>query len=84
MKKVVRVLALSTIALVLLTFGVHSAPNGMSEDEYIKFTKNWVTVANGKMEIYQKNVKTGKYRLLFNDDEGKWNTIEVKMGDTLK
>jgi hypothetical protein len=22
--------------------------------------------------------------LLFNDDEGKWNTIEVKMGDTLK
>jgi hypothetical protein len=64
MKKVVRVLALSTIALVLLTFGVHSAPNGMSEDEYIKFTKNWVTVANGKMEIYQKNVKTGKYRLL--------------------
>jgi hypothetical protein len=41
-------------------------------------------VANGKMEIYQKNVKTGKYRLLFNDDEGKWNTIEVKMGDTLK
>jgi hypothetical protein len=31
-----------------------------------------------------KNVKTGKYRLLFNDDEGKWNTIEVKMGDTLK
>jgi hypothetical protein len=37
--------------------------------------KDWVVIANGKMEIHQTNTVTGRTRLLVTDKGGVWTVI---------
>jgi hypothetical protein len=48
-------------ALLLFTLLASLGLNALTEKEKaIAFMKDWVTFANGKMEVYQRNVVTGK------------------------
>ncbi|VVM22436.1 hypothetical protein BSPWISOXPB_4321 [uncultured Gammaproteobacteria bacterium] len=63
---------------------VHSAGKSWAhalteKEKAIAFMKDWVTFANGKMEVYQRNVVTGKVRLLTTTKDGVWVTIDVEM-----
>jgi hypothetical protein len=53
-----KVLILFTL---LASLGLHALTE---KEKAIAFMKDWVTFANGKMEVYQRNVVTGKVRLL--------------------
>ena len=71
--------------LLLFTLLASLGLNALTEKEKaIAFMKDWVTFANGKMEVYQRNVVTGKVRLLTTTKDGVWVTIDVKMKEDEK
>jgi hypothetical protein len=56
-----KVLLLFTL---LASLGLHALTE---KQKSIAFMKDWVVIANGKMEIHQTNTVTGRTRLLVTD-----------------
>ena len=66
--------------LILLVLLTSLGANALTEKEKaIAFMKDWVTFANGRVEAYQRNVVTGKTRLVSTDERGRWTVVDIKL-----
>jgi hypothetical protein len=67
-------------ALLLLTLLASLGLHALTEKQKsIAFMKDWVVIANGKMELHQTNTVTGRTRLLVTAKGGVWTVINKEI-----